>query len=60
MPGYEDDLPLFSRAGAWSEGTQCYELPHGAVISPMAQVSIVHILDASFEQGFEFGVNRGQ
>lgn len=31
MPSYSDDMPLFDRAGAWSAGTRCYELPAGAI-----------------------------
>jgi hypothetical protein len=29
MPAYEDDMPLFERAVAWSETHRCYELPRG-------------------------------
>lgn len=28
MPDYDDDMPLFERAGAWS-GTRCFETPQG-------------------------------
>jgi hypothetical protein len=29
MPGYEDDMPLFERAGEWTGERRCYELPGG-------------------------------
>jgi hypothetical protein len=29
MPGYSDDMPLFERAGDWTEGTRCFETPTG-------------------------------
>jgi hypothetical protein len=29
MPNYQDDMPLFERAGAWAEPTRCFETPGG-------------------------------
>ncbi len=29
MPEYSDDMPVFERTGAWSEGTRCFETPRG-------------------------------
>lgn len=29
MPGYDDDMPLFERAGDWTEPTRCFETPAG-------------------------------
>ena len=30
MPGYQDEMPRFERAGPWTEPRRCYETPDGA------------------------------
>jgi hypothetical protein len=37
MPGYDDEMPLFDRAGAWLEPRRCYELPTGARMLTQAE-----------------------
>lgn len=30
LPGYEDNMPIFDRGGAWTEATRCYEFEDSA------------------------------
>ena len=59
MPGYSDDMPLFSRAQPWTEPTRCYETSDGAKYLTEAEAYGMYIDMAELTTGVPVDTRPG-